>query len=440
MALETLEASQSTAAHLMGIDMEAVRAASQPTLHRLGMISVGGRELPAYRAHCGNDELPAKGGIRIADYSPGVAELTVTELAAEMNAKLHGLGINGWRGGKGIIAGNAREMDIDQRASALEQFAGLMTRAGLADHRRDVPAGDIGTNGLADYYAQAVRKNSDNPYWQATITGKSVKLGGLKTRPAATGIGVYTTHVAMMDHLGQESATTTLQGFGNVAAHYAERATREGRVKITAISDADGTLSTTSADGLRITPKMVATIGDNPRFQGGKMSALAEMIKEEQPSADLWHIRDSAAILSKPTEYFVPAAFGNVITGDTVGNLGATVGVIEAANGPTDPEAHQYLTRKGILIAPDVLANSAGVNCSIKEVEANVAAIEGTGSKPEEAMVERALIESTDDAVRRVLEAAKKLDINDLRVAAAAVSISSLLNMPIGSKSTLVHA
>ncbi|MEB3797492.1 MAG: glutamate dehydrogenase, partial [Caldisphaeraceae archaeon] len=35
--------------------------------------------------------------------------------------------------------------------------------------------------------------------------------------------------------------------------------------------------------------------------------------------------------------------------------------IVEGANGPTSPEAEEILTKKGVVIVPDILANSGGV-------------------------------------------------------------------------------
>ena len=46
--------------------------------------------------------------------------------------------------------------------------------------------------------------------------------------------------------------------------------------------------------------------------------------------------------------------------------------IIEMANGPVSPKAHHYLTQKGIVIVPDILANSGGVAGSYIEWEQNM--------------------------------------------------------------------
>ena len=41
--------------------------------------------------------------------------------------------------------------------------------------------------------------------------------------------------------------------------------------------------------------------------------------------------------------------------------------VVEGANGPTTPDAHQHLHERGVFVVPDILANSAGVTTSYFE-------------------------------------------------------------------------
>ena len=41
--------------------------------------------------------------------------------------------------------------------------------------------------------------------------------------------------------------------------------------------------------------------------------------------------------------------------------------IVEGANGPTRPDAHQQLVGRGVMVVPDILANAGGVICSYFE-------------------------------------------------------------------------
>ena len=91
----------------------------------------------------------------------------------------------------------------------------------------------------------------------------------------------------------------------------------------------------------------VAMTGSVAAFTG------AEAIDE----SDMWAIE---------CELAVPAALSGSITEAVASRLGARV-VVEAANGPTLPEADPVLERRGITVVPDILANAGGVTASYFE-------------------------------------------------------------------------
>jgi glutamate dehydrogenase (NAD(P)+) len=62
----------------------------------------------------------------------------------------------------------------------------------------------------------------------------------------------------------------------------------------------------------------------------------------------------------------IPAALERQITIDNAAKIQASV-IVEAANGPTTPEAEAILADRNILVVPDVLANAGGVTVSYFE-------------------------------------------------------------------------
>ena len=75
---------------------------------------------------------------------------------------------------------------------------------------------------------------------------------------------------------------------------------------------------------------------------------------------------DPEAFWDVPCEVIIPAALEGQITAARAERLHARL-VLEAANGPTLPEADDILGSRGILVVPDVICNSGGVTVSYFE-------------------------------------------------------------------------
>jgi glutamate dehydrogenase (NAD(P)+) len=71
-------------------------------------------------------------------------------------------------------------------------------------------------------------------------------------------------------------------------------------------------------------------------------------------------------LLEVPCDVLIPAALEGQITEDNGERIKAEI-VIEAANGPTTPEGDAVLEDRGVLVVPDILANSGGVTVSYFE-------------------------------------------------------------------------
>ena len=71
-------------------------------------------------------------------------------------------------------------------------------------------------------------------------------------------------------------------------------------------------------------------------------------------------------MLTYEADVLIPAALENAVTVDNARQIRAEV-VVEAANGPTTPDAHDLLVNRGITVIPDILANAGGVTVSYFE-------------------------------------------------------------------------
>jgi len=74
----------------------------------------------------------------------------------------------------------------------------------------------------------------------------------------------------------------------------------------------------------------------------------------------------NAELLELSCDILIPAALENQLTIENAARIKARM-VIEAANGPTTPEAEQILYDRGITVVPDILANAGGVTVSYFE-------------------------------------------------------------------------
>jgi glutamate dehydrogenase (NAD(P)+) len=71
-------------------------------------------------------------------------------------------------------------------------------------------------------------------------------------------------------------------------------------------------------------------------------------------------------LLTINCDVLIPAALESQLTEENADRVRAQV-IIEAANGPTTPEADEIFDDRGILVVPDILANAGGVTVSYFE-------------------------------------------------------------------------
>ena len=285
---------------------------------------------------------PAKGGIR---YHPDVTLEEVMALAAWMTWKCAVVNIP-FGGGKGGIVCDPTKMS----RAELERLTRRYT-ADLVDvfgPESDVPAPDVNTNEqtmawIMDTYSMHARHTVTS-----VVTGKPLALGGSAGRREATGRGVLfvVREAARRIGLDLRRARVVVQGFGNVGSVAADLLAKDG-AHIVGVSDVRGAI--TNPDGLDIhallqhvhaTKSVVGFPGSNPV--------------------------DPKKLLELPCDILIPAALENQITNVNAGRIQARI-IAEGANGPTTTQADKILNKAGVLVVPDILANSGGVTVSYFE-------------------------------------------------------------------------
>src|SRR4249920_2209549 len=285
---------------------------------------------------------PAKGGIR---YHPGVTLDEVTALAAWMTWKCAVAHIP-FGGGKGGIICDPSVMSKRELEALTRRYVAEIIDA--IGPEKDVPAPDVNTNEqtmawIMDTYSMHVGHTET-----AVVTGKPVEMGGSAGRREATGRGVMIVARESAKHVGFDikGARIGVQGFGNVGSVSADLLAGIG-AKIVAVSDWKGGVY--NAAGLDV-PALIEHTRRNKTVAG---FGAAEPLTNDQ-------------LFALDLDVLIPAALENQITMANAPGIRAKI-IVEGANGPTTPDAHQHLHERGIFIVPDILANSAGVTTSYFE-------------------------------------------------------------------------
>lgn len=283
---------------------------------------------------------PSKGGMR---FHPDVCQEECEALAMLMTWKCSLAGIP-YGGGKGGVECNPLEMSNGEKervartlAARIEPVVGAWT---------DVPAPDVNTGGQEMVWFMDTISKMRGRLEPAIFTGKPISLWGSKGRTEATGYGVATCALELLEAVGKSVAgtTVTIQGFGNVGT-YAALTLVDAGAKVIAISDITGAYY--CKDGIDIR-KAFDHVTEHPRhlLEGYSQPGLEKIDAE-----DLLYIE---------TDVFIPAALEGVVNKGNADRIKAKF-IVEAANGPVTPEADEILDKKGIIIVPDFLANSGGV-------------------------------------------------------------------------------
>lgn len=149
--------------------------------------------------------------------------------------------------------------------------------------------------------------------------------------------------------------TIAVQGFGNVGYYFAKIA-HEMKFKIVAVSDSKGGVYV--KDGLS-PEKTLQCKKEKGSVAGCYCKGSVCDVRYGKPVTN-------EELLELPVDILVPAALENVINEKNMKKIRAKI-IIEMANGPITEEAYNYLINKGVIIVPDVLANSGGVTVSYLE-------------------------------------------------------------------------
>ncbi len=354
------------------------------------------RVFTGYRVLYDNVRGPGKGGIR---YHPDVNLDEVKALAAWMDWKcaIVNIPFGGAKGGVAVdpLALSDGELERLTRRYISEIFD-------LIGPTVDIPAPDVGTSPRVMAWVMDTFSMKKGYVEPGVVTGKPIALGGSKGRLEATGRGLLFVTRETLRTQGRDlsGATVAVQGFGNVGSNAAKLLHQAG-ARILAVSDVHGAVH--DEKGIDI-PKLLEyqrETGHLYDFPGTRVISNEEL-------------------LAQPVDVLLPAALEGQIRGDNAGEIQARV-IVEGANGPTTPEADEVLSRRGIMVVPDILANAGGVAVSYFEWVQD-----RYGYFWPEADVNARLEEAMVNAFSAVWENAQRFDVN-LRTAAYILAVQRII-------------
>ena len=298
--------------------------------------------LTGYRVQHSSARGPRKGGIR---FHQDVDLDEVRALASLMTWKTALIDVP-FGGAKGGVAVDASKLNDIEKEEIIRRWTRSLVH--VLGHHRDIPAPDMGTDSrtmawLMDEYHRL------EGFQPACVTGKPVELFGAHGREEATGRGVAQITAATLEKHGAKvkGASVAIQGFGNVG-RYAALVSQELGMKVVAISDVTGGIRDKSGIDIKeiFSHKTLATVEGYERMNADEL-------------------------LETNCEVLIPAALGGVINETNCGKINADF-IVEGANQPITIVADRELRASGVVIVPDILANSGGVMGSYFEWTQNI--------------------------------------------------------------------
>ena len=352
-----------------------------------------------YRVQHSTSRGPAKGGIR---YHQDVNMDEVKALAAWMTFKCAVVNIP-YGGGKGGVVVNPSTLSKGELRRLTRRFTAMI--APIIGPEQDVPAPDVGTTPEVMGWIMDTYSMLNGRCIHGVVTGKPIEIGGALGRKEATGRGVMQTAKLILKKNGVDlqRATVAVQGLGNVGGTTAKLLHKKG-CKIVAVSDVSGAIYCET--GLDI-PGILKHISAPKTFVDTYNAEGVSHISNEE-------------LLELPVTLLVPAALENQLNADNADRIKAQF-IVEAANGPTTPEADEVFAKKGITLVPDILANAGGVVVSYFEWVQNIQSVSWTEDE-----VNAKLTDIMTNAFTAVYELSKQRGIS-LRMAAYLIAMDRVV-------------
>jgi len=346
-AVETARRQLRHAAEHLDIDPDIVERLRHPTKVQEVTVPVerddGTVEVfTGYRAQHDSVRGPYKGGLR---FHPEVTRNECVGLGMWMTWKCAVMDLP-FGGAKGGVAVDPKALSTGEKERLTRRFAEEIR--GIIGPTKDIPAPDMGTDPQTMAWLMDAYSMQEGETIPGVVTGKPPVVGGSEGREEAPGrsVAIVTRELLEYYDRGVEGTTVAIQGYGSVAAN-AARLLEDWGATIVAVSDVNGGIH--DPDGL---------------------DTHAIPSHDEEPEAvtrqDAPRTLTNPELLELDVDVLVPAAVGNVLTGDNAADVGADL-IVEGANGPTTSAADEIFAERGLPVLPDILANAGGVTVSYFE-------------------------------------------------------------------------
>lgn len=295
-----------------------------------------------YRVQHNINRGPAKGGIR---YDPHVSLDEVRALAMWMTWKCALMGIP-FGGAKGGVTVDPHQLSTMELERLTRRYTTEI--AELIGPESDIPAPDVNTNAQMMAWIMDTYSMHRGYTVPAVVTGKPISIGGSAGRREATGRGVFlaTREACRIHNIPLEGARVIVQGFGNVGSVCAWLLAQAG-CKIVGLADVHRAIY--NEQGIDIKQALAST------QEHGTLAAIT-----------VGQRMSGRALLEQPCDILIPAAIEGQLTDENAERIRTKL-IVEAANGPTTPQADAIFEDRGIPVIPDILANAGGVTVSYFE-------------------------------------------------------------------------
>jgi glutamate dehydrogenase (NAD(P)+) len=299
--------------------------------------------LRGYRVQHNLTRGPAKGGVR---FHPATDLDEVRALAMWMTWKCALIGVP-YGGAKGGVAVDPKTLSRNELERLTRRYVSELIP--VLGPEKDIPAPDVGTDEQTMAWMMDTYSIHSGYTVTGVVTGKPVSVGGSEGRAGATSRGVLFSAFCALREAGIDprGVTVAVQGFGKVGG-MAAQFLHDAGCKVVAVSDVTGGV---------FNPGGLNTAGLLRHLRAGADSVVG------YPGTDTV---TNAELLELDVDVLVPAALEGVLHEENAGRVRARF-VVEAANGPTTPDADIILEENGVHVVPDVLANSGGVAVSYFE-------------------------------------------------------------------------